>query len=38
MSLEQLVDNLRTDKNTVHSYLPLYQTLLGRKKRLLKMY
>lgn len=28
MSLEQLVDNEHTDKNTVHSYLPLYQNLL----------
>jgi hypothetical protein len=36
MSLEQLVDNLRTDKNTVHSYLPLYQTLLERKKETAK--
>jgi len=32
MSLEQIVDNLRTDKNTVHSYLPLYQKLLIGKK------
>jgi hypothetical protein len=32
MSLEQLVDNERTDKNTVHSYLPLYQELLKSKK------
>jgi cephalosporin hydroxylase len=32
MSLEQLVDNERTDKNTVHSYLPLYQKLLKNKK------
>uniref|UniRef100_A0A6C0LBT4 Methyltransferase n=1 Tax=viral metagenome TaxID=1070528 RepID=A0A6C0LBT4_9ZZZZ len=36
MSLEQLVDNLRTDKNTVHSYLPLYQTLLEGKKETAK--
>ena len=28
MLLEQLVDNRYTDKNTVHSYLPLYQNLL----------
>ena len=28
MNLEELVDNTRTDKNTVHSYLPLYQKLL----------
>ncbi len=27
-----LVDNTRTDKNTVHSYLPLYEKLLYEKK------
>lgn len=32
MSLEELVDNSRTDKNTTHSYLPLYQTLLEKKR------
>jgi len=32
MSLEQLVDNTRTDKNECHSYLPLYQELLCGKK------
>jgi cephalosporin hydroxylase len=32
MSLIELVDNSRTDKNTVHSYLPLYQQLLIKKK------
>ena len=32
MSLEKLVNNLRTDKNTTHSYLPLYQKLLINKK------
>ena len=32
MSLEELVDNSKTDKNTVHSYLPLYQKLLENKK------
>ena len=32
MSLEQLVDNSKTDKNTTHSYLPLYQNLLIGKK------
>ena len=32
MNLEQLADNSITDKNTVHSYLPLYQTLLASKK------
>ena len=32
MSLEQIVDNSKTDKNTIHSYLPLYQKLLISKK------
>ena len=32
MSLEQLVNNVKTDKNTSHSYLPLYQQLLIGKK------
>ena len=32
MSLEQIVDNTRTDKNTTHSYLPLYQNLLIKKR------
>jgi hypothetical protein len=32
MSLESIADNSRTDKNTVHSYLPLYQQLLIGKK------
>ena len=32
MSLVDLADNSRTDKNTIHSYLPLYQQLLIRKK------
>ena len=32
MSLEEIVDNSRTDKNTCHSYLPLYQKLLEGKK------
>ena len=32
MSLEQIADNSITDKNTVHSYLPLYQRLLAGKK------
>ena len=36
MSLQQLVDNSRTDKNTVHSYLPLYQELLIKKKETAK--
>ena len=32
MSLEKLADNSRTDKNTTHSYLPLYDKLLKSKK------
>jgi hypothetical protein len=36
MSLEQLVDNSKTDKNTYHSYLPLYQQLLISKKETAK--
>jgi hypothetical protein len=32
MSLVELVDNTKTDKNTVHSYLELYQRLLVGKK------
>jgi hypothetical protein len=36
MSLEELVDNSRTDKNTTHSYLPLYQKLLVGKKETAK--
>jgi hypothetical protein len=32
MSLIELVDNERTDKNTVHSYLQLYHNLLVNKK------
>lgn len=32
MSLVELADNSRTDKNTLHSYLPLYQKLLEGKK------
>jgi len=32
MSLVELADNSRTDKNTTHSYLELYQTLLCSKK------
>lgn len=32
MSLEEIIDNSRTDKNTTHSYLPLYQHLLKKKK------
>ena len=36
MSLEQIVDNSITDKNTIHSYLPLYQQLLISKKETAK--
>jgi hypothetical protein len=36
MSLEEIVDNSRTDKNTTHSYLPLYQKLLEGKKETAK--
>lgn len=36
MSLDQIADNTRTDKNTVHSYLPLYQELLISKKETAK--
>jgi hypothetical protein len=36
MSLEQIVNNSKTDKNTVHSYLPLYQSLLINKKETAK--
>ena len=36
MSLEEIADHSRTDKNTVHSYLPLYQTLLIHKKETAK--
>ena len=32
MSLLELVDNSRTDKNTTHSYLALYQYLLAKQK------
>lgn len=36
MSLVEIVDNNRTDKNTTHSYLPLYQELLISKKETAK--
>ena len=32
MSLSEIVDNHKTDKNTTHSYLDLYQKLLESKK------
>ena len=36
MKLVDLVDNSRTDKNTNHSYLELYETLLFKKKKTAK--
>ena len=36
MSLEDIVDNSRTDKNTIHSYLPLYQKILISKRETAK--
>ena len=36
MSLEKIVDTSRTDKNTIHSYLPLYEKLLISKKETAK--
>ena len=36
MSLIELVDNTLTDKNTAHSYLELYETLLNKKKETAK--
>jgi cephalosporin hydroxylase len=36
MSLEDIANNSRTDKNTTHSYLPLYQQLLISKKETAK--
>ena len=36
MNLEEIVDNSRTDKNTIHSYLPLYQNLLINKRETAK--
>ena len=32
MNLEYIVNSNKTDKNTTHSYLPLYQQLLKKKK------
>jgi hypothetical protein len=37
MSLQKIVDNLKTDKNTTHSYLELYQELLVNKKNTAKI-
>ena len=36
MSLFELIDNLKTDKNTTHSYLSLYEQLLVNKKKTAK--
>ena len=36
MSLEEIVNNEKTDKNTYHSYLPLYEKLLASKKETAK--
>jgi hypothetical protein len=36
ITLQQLVDNSNTDKDTNHSYLPLYQKLLEKKKETAK--
>jgi len=36
MFLSNIVDNSRTDKNTTHSYLELYQSLLFNKKETAK--
>ena len=36
MSLEELINNDKTDKNTTHSYIPLYQELLEGKKETAK--
>jgi hypothetical protein len=36
MKLEEIVDNSKTDKNTTHSYLPLYQNLLINKRETAK--
>lgn len=36
MNLYDIIDNDRTDKNTLHSYLDLYQTLFNNKKNTAK--
>ena len=36
MSLKSLIDNTLTDKNTTHSYLDLYETLLNSKRETAK--
>ena len=32
MNLSDLIDDSLTDKNTVHSYIPLYENLLTKKR------
>ena len=32
MSLIELINDSKTDKNTTHSYMELYETLLRKKK------
>jgi hypothetical protein len=36
MNLIDIIDNERTDKNTIHSYIPLYEDLLNKKKETAK--
>lgn len=36
MNLHNLIDDTRTDKNTIHSYIPLYEKLLTKKKETAK--
>jgi hypothetical protein len=36
MNLIDIIDNARTDKNTTHSYIPLYENLLHKKKETAK--
>ena len=36
MSLAEIIDNSRTDKNTTHSYLKTYETLFQNKKNTAK--
>jgi len=36
MNLYDIIDNDRTDKNTLHSYLDIYQTLFNNKKNTAK--
>jgi len=32
MSLLEVIDNNRTDKNTLHSYIDIYENLFNKKK------